>query len=53
MLDKCSECHRELTDIGKCVGCSLSPESCICHAVVEYDKVVEYDTTGIREEGER
>ena len=43
---KCSECHKELTDTGKCVGCSLSPEVCTCNTTSEYD------TTGTNEEAE-
>lgn len=45
---KCSECHKELTDTGKCVGCSLSPEVCTCHTTSEYDttgKFVEANVT--------
>jgi hypothetical protein len=34
---KSSECHKELTDTGKCVGCSLSPEVCTCSTASEYD----------------
>lgn len=63
---KSSECHKELTDTGKCVGCSLSPEVCTCSTASEYDttgtfveanvtstiKKVEYDTTGANEEAE-
>ena len=63
---KCSECNKELTDTGKCVGCSLSPEVCTCHTTSEYDTTgtfveanvtrtinkVEYDTTGTNEEVE-
>ena len=63
---KCSECHKELTDMGKCVGCILSPEVCTCHTTSEYDTTgtfveanitrtinrVEYDTTGTNEEAE-
>lgn len=63
---KCSECHKELTDTGKCVGCSLSPKVCTCSTASEYDttrtfveanvtstiKKVEYDTTGANEEAE-
>ena len=37
---KCSECHKELTDTGKCVGCSLSPEVCTCNTTSEYDTLV-------------
>ena len=61
---KSSECHKELTDTGKYVGCSLSPEVCTCHTTSEYDTTgtfveanvtstinkVEYDTTGANEE---
>ena len=43
---KSSEYHKELTDAGKCVGCSLSPEVCTCRTASEYD------TTGANEEAE-
>ena len=46
---KCSECHKELTDTGKCVGCSLFPEVCTCHITSEYDTTgtfVEANVTG-------
>jgi len=60
---KSSECHKELTDTGKYVGCSLSPEVS-CHTTSEYDTTgtfveanvtstinkVEYDTTGANEQ---
>jgi len=55
---KSSECHKELPDTDKCVGCSLSSELCTCSTASEYDttgtfveanftstiKKVEYDT---------
>ena len=63
---KCSECHKELTDTGKCVGCSLSPE--VVHVILLRNMIrlvhswkqmllvpinkVEYDTTGTNEEAE-
>lgn len=61
---KCSECHKELTDTGKCVGCTLSPEVCTCNTTSEYDTTgrfveanvtrtinkVENDSTGTNEE---
>ncbi len=61
---KCSECHKELTDTGKCVGCTLSPEVCTCISTSEYDTTgrfveanvtrtinkVENDSTGTNEE---
>jgi hypothetical protein len=60
----CPECHKELTDTGKCVGCSLSPEVCTCPTTSEYDTTgtfveanvtrtinkVEYDTTAATNE---
>lgn len=66
MVIKCSERHKELTNTGKCVGCSLSPEVCTCHTTSEYDTTgkfveanvtrtinkVEYDTPGTNEEAE-
>ena len=61
---KCSECQKELTDTGKCVGCTLSPEVCTCNTTWEYDTTgtfveanvtrtinkVENDSTGTNEE---
>lgn len=61
---KCSECKKELTDTGKCVGCTLSPQVCTCNTTSEYDTTgtfveanvtrtinkVENDSTGINEE---
>jgi hypothetical protein len=47
---KCSECHKELTDTGKCVGYSLSPEVCTCHTTSKYDTTgtfVEANVTSI------
>lgn len=34
---KCSQCQKELTDNGKCVGCTLSPKVCTCNNSSEYD----------------
>jgi hypothetical protein len=64
MDTKCSECHKELTETGKCVGCTLSPEVCTCNTTSEYDTTgtfveanvtrtinkVENDSTGTNEE---